>query len=64
MKTLKTVLTALLILALFFVPDVYGLTFEASNHYELKNIIAEQLKEYNPEFNIKYTGSLDNIEEI
>jgi hypothetical protein len=64
MKILKTVLTALLVLTLIFTADVYGLSYEASNHYELKNIILEQMKEYNTEFNIRYTGSLDNIKEV
>ncbi|NLK63909.1 MAG: hypothetical protein GX289_02320 [Tissierellia bacterium] len=64
MKNLKTVLTAVLILIITFTLNVYGLSYEASNHYELKNIILEQMKEYNPDFNIKYSGSLDNIEEV
>ena len=64
MKTVKTILTAIIILMMIFTLNVYGLSYEASNHYELENIILEQMKEYNPDFNIKYTGSLDNIKEV
>ncbi|MDD3752315.1 MAG: transglutaminase domain-containing protein, partial [Tissierellia bacterium] len=64
MKTVKTILTAIIILMMIFTLNVYGLSYEASNHYELESIILEQMKEYNPDFNIKYTGSLDNIKEV
>ena len=64
MKTFKTILTAVIILMMIFTLNTYGLSYEASNHYELENIILEQMKKYNPDFTIKYTGSLNNIEEV
>ena len=39
MKTVKTILTAIIILMMIFTLNVYGLSYEASNHYELENII-------------------------
>ena len=62
-KTLKTIFIALSILIIFTL-NAYGLSYEASNHYELENVIIEQMGRYNPDFNIKYTGSLDDIEEV
>ena len=62
-KTLKTIFIALSILIIFTL-NAYGLSYEASNHYELENVIIEQMSKYNPDFNIKYTGSLDDIEEV
>ena len=62
-RTLKTIFIALSILIIFAL-NAYGLSYEASNHYELENVIIEQMGRYNPDFNIKYTGSLDNIEEV
>lgn len=68
-RTVKTFFIALLILN-FFALNAYGLSndsknhYDASNHYELENVIIEQMSKYNPDFNIKYTGSLDNIEEV
>ncbi len=44
--------------------DVFGADFSASNYYELENILLEQMSKYNHEFEIKYTGSLDNIEDV
>lgn len=63
-RTVKTISLAVLILVTVFTLNVYGLTYEAKNHYELESVILEQMSNYNPDFNIKYTGSLDNIEEV
>jgi len=63
MKSVKTVL-AVIILVLIFTLNAYGLPNEASNHYELENIMLKQMREYNTNFDIKYTGSLDNIDEV
>ena len=63
-RTFKTISLAVLILVTVFTLNVYGLTYEAKNHYELESVILEQMSNYNPDFNIKYTGSLDNIEEV
>lgn len=68
-RILKAFFIALLILVIFAL-NAYGLSYDssnhydASNHYELENVIMEQMSKYNPDFNIKYTGSLDNIEEV
>ena len=63
MKFRRT-LTAVLILLIIFAVNVYALDFEASNYYELENIIYEQMGKLNPNFKIKYTGSFENIEKI
>ena len=63
-RTFKTISLAVLILVTVFTLNVYGLTYEAKNHYELESVILEQMSNYNPDFSIKYTGSLDNIEEV
>ena len=63
MKSVKTVL-AVIILVLIFTLNAYGLPNEGSNHYELENIMLKQMREYNTNFDIKYTGSLDNIDEV
>lgn len=44
--------------------NVFGADFSATNHYELENILLEQMSKYNHGFEIKYTGSLDNIEDV
>ena len=63
-RTVKTISLAVLILMTVFTLNVYGQSYNASNHYELENVIIEQLGNYNADFNIRYTGSLDNIEEV
>lgn len=63
MKIKKT-LAAVLILIIVFTVNVYASDFEASNHYELENVIFEQMSRLNPNFKIKYTGSLENVEEF
>lgn len=63
-KTLNRFCLALLLLITLFTLNVYGLTYEAKNHYELENVILDQMGKYNRDFTIKYTGSLNNIEEV
>lgn len=63
MKIKKT-LAAVLILIIVFTVNVYASDFEASNHYELENVIFEQMSRLNPNFKIKYTGSLENVEDF
>ncbi|MGB4439830.1 MAG: transglutaminase domain-containing protein, partial [Sedimentibacter sp.] len=60
---LKTTMSILLISAIVSTYDAYGVTYDAGNFNELENVLFEQMSKYNQEFNIKYTGSLDNIEE-
>ena len=64
MKNSAKTIIAVLIIITVLTFNVYGLSFEASNHYELEDVIIEQMNKYNPDFNIKYTGSLDNIEDF
>ncbi|MGD9568759.1 MAG: stalk domain-containing protein [Sedimentibacter sp.] len=63
----KTILT-LAISAAFITAapaiNVFGADLSASNHYELENAILDQMSKYNQNFEIRYTGSLDNIEEV
>lgn len=63
-KTLNRFCLALLLLIILFNLNVYGLTYDAKNHYELENVILDQMGKYNRDFTIKYTGSLNNIEEV
>lgn len=44
--------------------NVFGADLNAGNSYELENILLEQMGSYNQNFAIRYTGSLDNIEEV
>lgn len=59
----KTTMGIMLISAIVFTSDAYGATYDAGNFSELENVLFEQMKKYNQNFDIKYTGSLDNIEE-
>ena len=63
-RTVKTISLAVLILITVFTLNAYGQSLNASNHTELENVIMDQIGNYNPDFTIKYTGSLDNIEEV
>jgi len=60
---LKTTMSILLISAIFSTYNAYAVTYDAGNFNELENVLFEQMSKYNQEFDIKYTGSLDNIEE-
>ena len=42
-KTLNRFCLALLLLIILFYPNVYGLTYDAKNHYELENVILDQM---------------------
>lgn len=63
-KNIKTIIIALLILLTISTVNAFGLSFETDKESELEDIIYEQLISYNSNFKIKYTGSLDHIEEI
>ena len=60
---LKTTMGIILISTLIFTSDAYGDTYDAGNFSELENVLFEQMNKYNQDFDIKYTGSLDNIEQ-
>ena len=63
MKKVK-IIFSLIIIMMIFTLNAYGLTYDASNHHELENVIFEQMRKYNPDFDIKYTGSLGNIDDV
>lgn len=44
--------------------NVFGADLSAGNFYELENVLLEQMSKYNQDFEIKYTGSLDKIEDV
>ena len=44
--------------------NVFGADLGASNFYELENVLLEQMSRYNQDFEIRYTGSLDNIKDV
>ncbi len=44
--------------------NAFGADLSAGNFHELENILLEQMARYNRDFKIKYTGSLDNIENV
>lgn len=64
----KSILTLALgtaiITATSFTYNVFGADLNASNFSELENILLEQMSKYNQDFEIRYTGSLENIEEV
>ncbi len=63
----KSILTLVLSIAIILSAatcNVFGDDLTASNFNELENVLLEQMSRYNQDFEITYTGSLDNIEEI
>lgn len=62
----KSILTLAISLALSVTAtfNVFGADLNASNYYELENVLLEQMTHYNQNFEIRYTGSLDDIEQI
>ena len=44
--------------------NAFAADLSASNHYELENVLLEQMSNYTENFEIRYTGSLDNIEDV
>jgi hypothetical protein len=60
---IKLALTTVLI-ALIATSNVLGVDLSARNYKELENVLIEQMSKYNQDFEIIYTGSLDNIEDI
>ncbi|HAQ41580.1 MAG TPA: hypothetical protein DCM73_12635 [Clostridiales bacterium] len=44
--------------------NVFGADLNAGNSLELENVLLEQLKNYNQDFEIRYTGPVDNIERL
>lgn len=62
----KSILTLAISLALSVTAtfNVFGADLNASNYYELENVLLEQMSNYNQNFEIRFTGSLDDIEHI
>ncbi|WP_313164808.1 stalk domain-containing protein [Sedimentibacter sp.] len=65
MKRFLTIcLSTFIATATVFSLNTYAADYSASNFLELENVLFEQMRDYNEVFDIKYTGSLDNIEDI
>ncbi|WP_313370592.1 transglutaminase domain-containing protein, partial [Sedimentibacter sp.] len=65
MKRFLTIcLSTFITTATVFSLNTYATDYSASNFLELENVLFEQMKDYNEVFDIKYTGSLDNIEDV
>lgn len=60
---LKFALSSMVISALTISP-VLGADLNAANFNELENVLLEQMRSYNQDFTVKYTGNTDNIEKI
>lgn len=63
-KSILTLALSTAIIASAATYNVFGADLNASNLNELENILLEQMSKYNKNFEIKYTGSTDKIEEI
>lgn len=63
-KSILTLALSTALMAATATCNVFGADLNASNFNELENILLEQMSNYNQDFKIRYTGSLDNIEEI
>lgn len=63
-KSILTLALSTAIIASAATCNVFGADLNASNFNELENILLEQMSRYNKNFEIKYTGSTDKIEEI
>lgn len=63
-KSFLTFVLSFTVLAAITSINVLGADLNASNYYELENVLLKQMSIYNQDFTVKYTGSLDNIEEI
>lgn len=61
---LKLVFSSVVISASFFSYNVLGADLSATNYNELENVLLDQMSKYSHNFNIKYTGSWDNIENV
>ena len=60
---LNKVISIVSVLIISFTINAYGITYDVSDFLELENVLYEQMSKYNQNFDIKYTGKLDNIEE-
>lgn len=63
-KFLTICLSTVLATATVFTCNTYAVEYSASTFFELEKVLYEQMKDYNELFDIKYTGPLDNIEEL
>ncbi|MFA9423517.1 MAG: hypothetical protein ACERLG_08050, partial [Sedimentibacter sp.] len=59
----RTTVSIAIISVVVLTSKAYGDTYNASNFSELENVLFEQMLKYDENFDIKYTGSWDNIEE-
>ncbi len=63
-KSILTLVLSTAIITSVATCNVFGADLTASNFNELENVLLEQMSRYNQDFEIRYAGSLDNIEEI
>ena len=63
-KFLTICLSTVITTATVFSLNTYAADYNASNFFELEKVLFEQMNNYNEVFQIKYTGSLNNIEEV
>ena len=63
-RFLAICLSTFITTAAIFSLNTYAVDYSASNFFELENVLLEQMKDYKKVFDIKYTGSLENIEDI
>lgn len=61
---LRFVITVIILVTLIFSNQVYAAGFEAVNYKNLENLIINQLNLTNPNFNIGYRGTLDEVDKI
>ena len=61
----KSVLTLVLSIVIITASacNVFGVELSANNFNELENVLIEQMGRYTQHFGVRYSGSLDNIEE-
>lgn len=61
-RSFKVGLSIIFMMIFIFSFTVYAGAYEASNINELENIILKELNQTNPNFDITYTGSIDEID--
>ena len=63
-KSILTLAVSTALIAASATLNVFGADLNASNYYELENVLLQQMNKYNQDFEIRYTGSWDNIEDV
>ncbi len=63
-KSILTLALSAAILTAIATCNAFAADLNASNFYELENVLLQQMGKYNRDIEIKYTGSVDNIEDL